>query len=59
MAGENIIVTRQGKPVVRIDAFDSLPRRKSLIGLFEGQLHIPDDFDEWPEDVARAFGMIE
>ena len=59
MAGEDIIVTKMGKPVIRIDKFDNTPKRPSIVGLCEGQMRVPDDFDEWPEDIARALGMID
>ncbi len=25
--------------------------------VFKGEIRIADDFDEWPEELARAFGM--
>ena len=28
------------------------PRKKRLLGAFEGQWKVPDDFDEWPDDIA-------
>jgi hypothetical protein len=31
----------------------------ALEGIWKGQGHIPDDFDELPEDLQRAFGMID
>ena len=26
-------------------------------GALKGQIHIPEDFDELPDDIAAAFGM--
>lgn len=52
--GEDIVVTRHGKPYVKLSAEKSartLPR----IGAFKGQFKIADDFDvlgpEWDEYV--------
>jgi len=57
-SGEEVVITRRGKPVVKLQPVGSLPR-KSLFGLYRGQIEMADDFDELPEDMARAFGMID
>jgi len=31
----------------------------ALRGVWKGKVTIPDDFDELPEDLQRAFGMID
>jgi prevent-host-death family protein len=53
-AGEEITVTRHGKPIAVIAAA-SRPQRKSLLGAMKGQIWISDDFDElgpeWDEYV--------
>jgi len=56
--GDSIIVTRMGKPVVKITRYEPAKERKRL-GLMEGQAEVPDDFDEWPEEAARALGIID
>ena len=56
--GENIIVTRMGKPVVKISRYEPAREHKRL-GLMEGMASIPDDFDEWPEEEARALGILD
>ncbi len=46
-AGEEITVTRHGKPVATIAAAQKpKAERKSLIGAMKGQIWISDDFDE-------------
>ena len=57
--GEEIVITRRGKAAVRL-----VPERPqggfaSLQGVWEGKAWIADDFDELPDDLARAFGMID
>ncbi len=56
LAGEEVILTRRGKPAVRL-----VPERAggfaSLIGVWKGQGWIADDFDELPDDLAERFGM--
>lgn len=58
IAGDEIIVERMGMPVVKIVPY--VPqKKKSIIGLMKGQVTVPKDFDEWPEDIARSFGIID
>lgn len=56
-AGEEIVLTRRGKPAARL-----VPERQgggfaSLAGSWKGRVQIADDFDELPDDLADAFGM--
>lgn len=56
--GEEVIIERRGTPVARLvavrsersfaDARDRYPA---------GELHIAEDFDELPDDLAHAFGV--
>jgi prevent-host-death family protein len=58
--GEEVIVERSGRPVAKIVAYDEKPRGLlALEGVWKGKGYIPDDFDELPEDLQRAFGMID
>ncbi len=57
-AGEEVVITRRGEPVARLQPVRPLPR-ESQWGALEGQIWIADDFDELPEDLQRAFGMID
>lgn len=57
-AGEEVVVTRHGKPAVKI--IPAEPKKKfRLLGLYEGQGWMAPDFDEWPEEEARALGIID
>jgi prevent-host-death family protein len=56
LAGEEVIITRAGKPMVRlVPVRDSDAPRKG--GQWKGKVRIADDFDELPDDIAQAFGM--
>ena len=58
--GEEIIVERSGRPVAKIVAYDEKGRGLlALKGVWKGKAKIADDFDELPEDLQRAFGMID
>ncbi len=58
--GEEVIVQRSGRPVAKIVPYDEKPRGlMALEGVWKGEVGISDDFDELPEDLQRAFGMID
>jgi len=56
--GEEIIITRMGHPVARITRYEK-PALHPRIGLFEGQIRLADDFDDWPTDIARNLGITD
>jgi prevent-host-death family protein len=57
-AGEEVIIERSGKPVARLTAIVPEKRsRASLTGALRGKIWMADDYDEWPDDIAEAFGM--
>lgn len=56
-AGEEVVIQRNGKPVVRL--VPVAPEQRSLAsvrGVWRGQVRIADDFDELPDDIAAALG---
>lgn len=54
-AGQDVIVSRHGKPVARITRLEP-PKRKIRFGVLKGKLIVPDGFDDpLPADVIRAF----
>jgi prevent-host-death family protein len=55
VAGEEIIIARAGTPVAKLVAFRPARARRRL-GLLDGKLKIPDDFNRpLPESLLRAF----
>ena len=58
LQGEEVIVTKMGKPAVKISAYEPIAENKRL-GLMKGQATIPDDFGEWNEEEAKLLGIIE
>ena len=58
VSGEEIIVTKAGKPVAKIVRYEPAQGHQRL-GLFAGQIEIAEDFDAWPDDVARTLGIID
>lgn len=57
-SGEDVVITRRGKPVATLQPVRPLPR-KSLFGLYAGRLEMTEDFDQLPDDIARALGAID
>ena len=56
--GEEFIITRMGQPAVRISRY--VPRHSApKLGDLAGEIHIADDFDSWPPDIAEALGIAE
>jgi len=56
--GEEVIIARNGKPVAKL--VDYKEKKKRRVGeQLKGKIKIADDFDVLPDDIARAFGMID
>jgi antitoxin (DNA-binding transcriptional repressor) of toxin-antitoxin stability system len=53
LAGQDVVIARNGVPVVRLTRFlDDVMRTP---GIWKGQIGIPADFDEIDEDIIRDF----
>jgi prevent-host-death family protein len=55
-AGEDIVITRSGTPVVRLVALPKTSSLSSVRGVWRGRVRIAADFDQLPDDIAEAFG---
>ena len=54
-SGEDVVVSRNGKPLVRITRLD-VPKRPIRFGVLKGKVKITADFDApLPEDVLASF----
>jgi prevent-host-death family protein len=53
-SGEEVVITRRGKPVVKLQPVHAVSR-KSLFGALKGQIWMADDFDELPEEILKDF----
>jgi antitoxin (DNA-binding transcriptional repressor) of toxin-antitoxin stability system len=56
-AGEEIVITRRGKPAARLVPERTGKGFASLTGAWRGRVRIADDFDELPDDLADALGV--
>jgi prevent-host-death family protein len=55
-AGEDIVIARNGEPVARLVPVTQTNSLASVYGALRGRVHMADDFDELPDDIAEAFG---
>jgi prevent-host-death family protein len=55
-AGEEIVIARNGKPVVRLVPVAGSNSLEAVHGVLRGRIRFAEDFDELPEDIAEAFG---
>ncbi len=54
-AGEDVVVSRHGRPLVRLTRLDA-PQRKITFGLLQDRLMLADDFDApLPDEVLAGF----
>jgi prevent-host-death family protein len=55
-SGEDIVIARNGKPVARLVPLAKPAALSSVRGAWRGRVHIAEDFDGLPDDIAEAFG---
>ena len=59
---EALLITRNGRPLAKLmrpaqdcGPLNAEPVRKKRIGVAEGKVIVPDDFDKWDAEVAELF----
>jgi antitoxin (DNA-binding transcriptional repressor) of toxin-antitoxin stability system len=57
-SGEQVVIAKMGKPLVTLSKYEN-DNKSKRIGALKNEIKIHDDFDEWPEDIARSLGMID
>ncbi|MPY91346.1 MAG: type II toxin-antitoxin system Phd/YefM family antitoxin [Luteitalea sp.] len=57
--GREVVLRRGRRPVARLVAITAAQETKRRPGRMKGRVQIAADFDEWPEDVARALGIVD
>lgn len=58
LAGEEIVIGKAGKPIAKLVRFER-PREPRRPGALKGRIVIGEDFDELPNDIAEALGMVD
>jgi prevent-host-death family protein len=55
-AGEEIVISRNGRPVARLCPLQPSKRNSVKFGVLKGQIEVPDDFDApLPDEVLALF----
>lgn len=54
VGGEDVVIARAGRPVARLVPY-TRPVVTRRPGAWRGRVHIADDFDAMPADLAAAF----
>ncbi len=57
-AGEEIIIGKAGRPVAKLVKYERSDQPRQP-GALRGRIRIAPDFDELPDDLAEAFGMMD
>jgi prevent-host-death family protein len=55
-AGEDVVITRNGTPVVRLVPVAGTSSLSTVRGVWRNQIELAEDFDQLPDDIAEAFG---
>ena len=55
--GERVELRRGKQPVAQLVALPASGAVRRKPGALVGRVHIAEDFDSWPDDVARALGI--
>jgi len=53
LEGEEIVIAKYGKPLVRLEAYRPVEKREP--GSWKGKVWIAGDFDELPEEIEKSF----
>ena len=56
---KEVIIARAGKPVAKVVLYDEPFDISKRIGIAAGKFVCPDDIDEYNEEIARMFGVID
>ena len=57
LGGEEVIIKKAGKPVAVLGKYSGRKVQRTP-GVLKGKIRIADDFDNLPDDLSEAFGMI-
>jgi prevent-host-death family protein len=57
--GEHVELRRGKTPVARLIPVTAPSAQRRRPGALEGQVKIAEDFDVWPDDIARALGILD
>ena len=56
---KEVIIARAGKPVAKVVLYDEPVTFERALGIAKGKFVCPDDIDEYNDEIARMFGVID
>jgi prevent-host-death family protein len=58
LAGQEVVIGKAGKPVAKLVPYkrSQVPRQP---GALRGKIKIGEGFDDLPQDMAKAFGVVD
>jgi prevent-host-death family protein len=58
LAGQEVVIGKAGKPVAKLVPYkrSQAPRQP---GALRGKIKIGEGFDDLPQDIAKAFGVVD
>jgi prevent-host-death family protein len=56
--GQEVVIGRHGRPVARLVPYEPI-QGAARPGALKGRIIMAPDFDVWPEQEARALGLID
>lgn len=54
LAGQNVVISKSGKPVARLIPFASAPKRR-VPGRLKGKIFVPDNFTDESSEINALF----
>jgi antitoxin (DNA-binding transcriptional repressor) of toxin-antitoxin stability system len=57
--GEEVIIGRAGKAIVKLELVKLKPKAPRKLGSLTGLGWMAEDYDIWPDEEARALGIID
>lgn len=57
--GDQVELRRGQTPVAKLVPVQPPATVRRHPGAFKGRIKIADDFDSWPDDIAKALGIID
>ncbi len=58
VSGQEVIIGKAGKPVAKLVPYERSQETRRP-GALRGKIKISEDFDELPDDITEALGMID
>ncbi|MCC5850750.1 MAG: type II toxin-antitoxin system Phd/YefM family antitoxin [Verrucomicrobia bacterium] len=55
--GKPVVIGRHGRPMVQLCVLETKKPQRTL-GVYRDEIRLADDYDQWPDEEAKAFGLV-